>query len=282
MIPQLNELMVELKNLEKSSARESEVESWCLSVLKQVLGFSASAGYVVKSQEGRGRRRFDLAITLADQPDKIVLVVEVKKLGADLDKSDLRSGRAQLGDYLKSLGGVRWGILTNGYDWRLYDFRSDFITVTSTDLRNEQQELSVDPSALEDAAWELLDFTASYFDHGMWGKLSLEAQALSPDSLARAVLSVDVVKRIGRVLKEHRDYRVPLDVLTDKLAELLVSGLNDKLSCWNEMQRGELDRYIRSQKKLAKKAKRKKEEASTKAPEERSTGDTQSQMGNGG
>ena len=102
----------------------------------------------------------------------------------------------------------------------------------------------------------LLDFTAMYFSSGMWEEMSAEAQALSPDSLARSILSTEVVKHIGKVLKEHRDYRVPLDVLTDKLAELIELGLNDMLSCWNEVQRGELDRYIRSQKKLAKKTKR--------------------------
>ena len=256
MVPQLNEHLVELKGLANSPTRESDSEAWCLSLLKQVLGFSASAGFTAKSQEAHGRLRFDLVVTRADKPDKKVLVAEIKKLGVDLNKSDLRSGKAQLAEYLKSLGNVRWGILTNGYEWRLYDFKSDFITVTSTDLRNEQHELDTSPRALDETAWDLLDFTAMYFSSGMWEEMSAEAQALSPDSLARSILSTEVVKHIGKVLKEHRDYRVPLDVLTDKLAELLEFGLNDMLACWNEVQRGELDRYIRSQKKLAKKTKR--------------------------
>jgi hypothetical protein len=173
-----------------------------------------------------------------------------------LNKSDLRSGKLQLAEYLKTLGGVRWGILTNGYEWRLYDFKSDFVTVTSTDIRNEQQELDTSPKALEDTAWDLLDFSAMYFQEGMWEEMSTEAQALSPDSLARSILATEVVKRISKNLKEHHQYSAPLDILTGKLAKLLECGLNDMLACWNEEQRKELDRYIRSQIKLAKKTKR--------------------------
>jgi hypothetical protein len=223
--------------------------------MKQVLGFNPTS-YCIQSQKPHGKYCFDLAVSLANKPDKVILLVEVKKLGADLNKSDLRSGKLQLAEYLKTLGGVRWGILTNGYEWRLYDFKSDFTTVTSTDIRNEEQELDTSPKALEDTALDLLDFSAMYFQEGMWEELSTEAQALSPDSLARSILAIEVVKRIGKNLKEHRQYSAPLDILTGKLVELLERGLDDMLACWNEEQRKKLHHYIRSQIKLAKKTKR--------------------------
>lgn len=253
---QLNEHLIELRQLAASNSKESHVEAWCQSLLKQVLGFSASSGYAVRNQEARGKLRFDVIVTLADKPDQIVLVAEIKKLGADLNKSDLRSGKVQLGEYLKTLGNVRWGILTNGYEWRLYDFQSDFITVANTDLRGEQQEIDTTPKVLEEMAWELLEFSSLYFGNATWDKMSTEAQALSPDSLARSILSIEVVKRISKALNEQHGYRVSVDTLTDKLAELLEFGLNDMLTCWNDAQRNELDRYIRSQKKRAKRTRR--------------------------
>jgi hypothetical protein len=47
--------------------------------------------------------------------------------------------------------------------------------------------------------------------------------------------------REERALNGEHEYRVPFDVLTDKLAELLELGLNDMLACWNDAQRSELD-----------------------------------------
>ncbi|HAR41986.1 MAG TPA: hypothetical protein DCS07_05040 [Bdellovibrionales bacterium] len=256
MTPLLTEHMIELKNLASGSSKESDIESWCQSLLKSVLGFSASSGYVVRTQEARAKMRFDIAISKADKPEQILLLVEVKKLGADLNKSDLRSGKVQLNEYLKTVGDVRWGILTNGYEWRLYDFKSDLITVASTDIRNDQQELDVSGKGITEAAWDLIEFSANYFEGKTWEELSAEAQALSPDSLARAILSADVVKRIGKVLNGEHDYRASVDLLTDKLSELLEQGLNDLVGTWNETQKAELDRYIRNQKKQAKKTKR--------------------------
>lgn len=256
MIPQLTEQLLELKTIAASSSRESVIETWCQSMLKSVLGFSASGGYQVRPQETRGNMRFDLIISRLEQPETIFLVVEVKKLGADLDKSDFRSGKTQLKEYLALLGGVRWGVLTNGYEWRLYDFDSDCITVASTELRDESQQLDVTPKGIVETAWDLIEFTSFYFEGKTWEKLSVEAQAFSPDSLARSILSIDVVKKIARNLKGEHDYRVPVDLLTDKLADLLERGLNDAVASWSDIQRTELDRYIRTQKKQAKRTRR--------------------------
>ncbi|MBI4403126.1 MAG: type I restriction enzyme HsdR N-terminal domain-containing protein [Deltaproteobacteria bacterium] len=218
MIPQLTEHIIELKHLTAISPKESHIENWCQSLLKTVLGFSASAGYQVRTQEARGTMRFDIVVSKAEKPEQLILVAEVKRLGADLNRSDLRSGKLQLKEYLASVGNVPWGILTNGYEWRLYDFNSDALCIATTDIRNDQQQLATTPREIEETAWDFIDFSAFYFENKTWDKLSAEAQAFSPDSLARSILSNDIVKKIARNLKGEHDYRVPLDVLTDKLA----------------------------------------------------------------
>jgi hypothetical protein len=260
MVPQLTECLIELKNLSVGHSKESDVEVWCQTVLKSVLGFSAGSGYQVRSQETRGKMRFDLVVARADSPDRIILAVEVKKLGANLDKSDLRSGKTQLKEYIGALGDVRWGLLTNGYEWRLYDFKSDSIAIASVDVRDEQHEINTTTKGAEETAWDLIDLCSYYHESKTWEKLSQEAQAFSPDSLAKAILTNDSVKRIAKYLTGEHEYRVSVDVLTDKLAELVEQGLSGLVGNWNDTNRDELAHYVRTQKKAAKKVRRKAKE----------------------
>lgn len=257
MTAPLMEQLMELKHLAANGSKESDVEAWCQSLIKNVLGFTASNGYIVKSQETRGKMRFDLVVSPSNRPDQVFVVAEVKKLGGNLNKSDLRSGKSQLAEYLKQLGDVRWGILTNGYEWTLYDFKSDLSSVINLDLRNEKQEIDTSNKGVNEAAWSLLDLSSFYFESGTWEKMSTEAQALSPDSLARSILSIEVVKKIAKILNSEHEYKVSVDLLSDRLSGLIEHGLDDTVSAWNETKRLELDRYIRSQKRLAKRSRRK-------------------------
>lgn len=272
MQSQLTEQMIELKALGNSPSKESDVESWCMAMFKSVLGFSASAGYLVRTQETRGKMRFDLVVAKADRPDQIVLVAEIKKLDADLNKSDFRSGKIQLMEYLKTMGDVRWGVLTNGHEWRLYDFKNDMVSIATTDLRTEEKAIDTSTKGVQETAWSMLDFSSYYFEKKVWEDMAAEALALSPDSLARAILSVDIVKRIGKVLNGEHDYKASVDLLTDKLADLLEMGLNETSSSWNDTAKAELEGYIRKQKKAAKRTRKRDTGASeAAAPAETAT-----------
>jgi len=158
MLPNLTEQLIELKHLAEADAKESALEAWCVSLLKGVLGFSASNGYLVRAQESRGKSRFDIIVSRTEKPEQMILVVEVKRLGVNLNRSDLRSGKAQLNEYLKQAGDVRWGILTNGYEWALYDFKSDLVNVTNIDIRDDEDKIATTPKSVAECAWDLLDF----------------------------------------------------------------------------------------------------------------------------
>ncbi|MGK5089017.1 hypothetical protein WDW86_15780 [Bdellovibrionota bacterium FG-2] len=255
MIPQLTESLIELKAMPVGTTKESDVEAWCRRVVKSVLGFSASAGYDVRTQETRGKMRFDLVVTRLDKPEEILLVAEIKRLGANLSKSDLRSGKGQLQEYLKHLGNVRWGILTNGFEWCLYDYKSDSINVISTDVRDEEEQIDSTAKGALDAALNLIEFSAHYFETKVWENLSAEAQALSPEALARSIVSIDIMKKVAKYLNEEFDYRVSLESLTEKLSLLVENGLKGLVGSWNEVKRAEFEKYVRSQQRQLKKNK---------------------------
>jgi len=201
------------------------------------------------------------------RPDLIVskdgtpcFVVEIKKLGFDLNRSDFRSGKIQLAEYLRNMGNVRWGMLCNGFEWRLYDFfslDSNGIEILSFDLRGENGELDLSKRGVEDASWSFIDIHESSFNSEAWPILSKEATAFSPESLAKAILSVNAVKYIARVIHGEYEYRANTEVLIEKVYQLLENGLNDSVKDWNETKQAEMARYLRSQKKAGQRRSRK-------------------------
>lgn len=101
MFDQMSEHLHELKGLiANPNAKELDIERWSQSVLKNCLGFTATNGYSILAQEVRGKMKPDLIVSKNDKP---LFVVEVKNHTADLNKSDLRSGKVQLSEYLKLL-----------------------------------------------------------------------------------------------------------------------------------------------------------------------------------
>lgn len=259
MIDQVTEHLHELKTLEANpNAKEMDVERWAQSFLKNCMGFTSSTGFGIRAQEAKGKMRPDLIVLLNEKP---IFVVEVKKLGFDLSKSDFRNGKVQLSEYLNTLGGIRWGILTNGHEWKLYDFSQPQyggVEVSAFDLRSDSDTIDITKKIVEDQCYEMLDLHECSFSNDVWADLAKEALAFSPESLAKAILSVDVVKYIGKSIRGEHEFKANHEVLTDKVYWLLEQGLNDAINGWNETKAVEFQKYIKSQKRASRKTKRSK------------------------
>lgn len=262
MIDQVTEHLHDMKNMMTSgTAKESDVERWCQSFLRGCLGFTASSGYVIRSQEARGKSRPDLIVSLNEKP---VFVVEVKKLGFDLNKSDFRSGKVQLNEYLHQIGGVRWGILTNGCEWKLFDFTSgahNGVEVCSFDLSSDDDQIDLAKKEIEDKCYEIIDLHETSYSGKYWETSLKEALAFSPETLAKAILSVDVIKYISRYVKGEHEFKASHDILTDKVYDLIRLGLNDAITGWNEAKSSEFEKFTKSQKRSAAKTKTRRKKA---------------------
>ncbi len=259
MLDQVTEHLLELKNLEANpTAKESDVERWVQGFLKNCLGYMASGGYQIRAQEAKGKHRPDLVIF---KEDKAIVLVEVKKLGFDLNKSDFRSGKVQISEYLQNFSGVKWGILTNGTDWKLYDFSNPQlggVEVTAFDLKEDDQPIEVDKRAVEEICYSIFDMHEHSFQSGAWQELSKEATVFSPESLARAIMSQEVVRYIAKSIRGEHEYKANFEVLCDRIHILLELGLNDAHVGWNEAKAIELNKYVKSQKRAGRKTRRQK------------------------
>lgn len=200
--------------------------------------------------------RPDLIVLKDERP---IFVIEVKKVGFNLNKSNFRSGKVQLSEYLGQIGAVRWGLLTNGCEWKLFDFAQpqyDGIEVCAFDLKSENDSIDTNKKAVEDQCYELLDFHVSSFESESWDELSKEALAFSPESLARAILSTDVIKYIAKHVRGEHEFKANHEVLMDRVYWLLEEGLNDAISGWNETKATEFHKYVNAQKRSSRKSKR--------------------------
>lgn len=258
MMDQMQEHLHEFKALESNpNVKELEIERWAQTLLKSCLGYSAVNGYSIRAQEQKGKNRPDLVIY---QNEKPVFVVEVKKLGFDLDKSDFRSGKIQLQEYLYSLGSIPYGILCNGYEWRLYDFNTPqgSVEIFSVDLRLDEQKIEASKKITETLCYEFLGLHETSYASKEWADFSKEATAFSPESLTKAILSASVVKLITKEIRGEHEYKASADVLFDKIFYLLEKGLDDSLKDYkdNETKREEFKKYIRAQQRATRKTKR--------------------------
>jgi hypothetical protein len=262
---QVTEHLHEIKNMDANpSTKESDVEKWCASFLKNCFGYTAVAGYSIRSQESKGRLRPDLLVLKNDKP---IFLVEVKNLGFNFDKSDFRSGKIQLTEYLNAVGNVKWGILTNGVDWKLYDFsnpQNGGVEIAKFNLKTgEGDTFAFDKKSIEDLCYEMLDFHESTYASKSWEDLGKEATAFSPESLAKAILSADVVKYIGKSIRGEHEFKANLEILTDKVFNLIEKGLDDSIPGWNEQKALDYHKYIKAQKRAGRKVKKKSEFVTT-------------------
>jgi hypothetical protein len=268
IIDQVTEHLHELKSLESNpNTKELDVERWAQTFLRNCLGYTASAGYSIRAQETKGKMRPDLIVLKGDKP---IFVVEVKKLGFDLEKSDFRSGKVQLNEYLNLIGNVRWGVLTNGIEWKLFDFSEPQyggIEVGRFELKSEGEAIDTSKKAVEEQCYEIYDIHETSYSSESWNDSAKEAMAFSPESLAKAILSADVVKYIDKYVRGEHEFKVNQEIVSDKVYDLLVKGLNDAISGWNESKSLEIQKYVKAQKRAARKVKRSKKEMPTSASE---------------
>lgn len=110
-------------------------------------------------------------------------------------------------------------MLTNGYEWKLYDFSSQQyggIEMACVDLMHcDGDTFAFDKRSVEDRCYDMFDFHEQSYT---------------------------------------QDYKANSEVLTDKIFSLIELGLNETVSGWNDAKAAELQKYVKSQKRATKKS----------------------------
>jgi hypothetical protein len=201
------------KDARDRGANESDTVLYLVKFFEDVLGYDSLAGEI--SKEVSVKDRFcDFGIKLNGE---IKLLVEVKSAGnKNLRDKDIE----QAGNYA-SRSGLRWVLLTNGIEWRLYHLSF-----------NEGEGITHDELFKVNLVDEIDEKAASIWNYiGMLNKESMKKQVLDvyllhkktlePASLVRALFSEVVLVTIRRELNRKSEVRVDIQDVFEAIKEVI-------------------------------------------------------------
>lgn len=178
-----------LKRALQDNPNESQSRLLLDRILQDVLGYELTD---IKTEQKIKGRFADYVLALDDID---TLVIEAKRLGAPLgDKQIIQA------NIYAAFSGIRWAVLTNVINWRLYrvaarDNKVEADLVFTIDLQN----------GLDDEnAYRLVLLSKAGLTRGeLLEKLWRKTMALSQQSLITAILSEDVLNKIRTILQRE-------------------------------------------------------------------------------
>ena len=192
---QLREIRGLVEDLQKADGNEAETRRRVERILESVCGYDAFK-HLSREHGVRGAgetEHIDFAIKV--KPDEIAMVVELKRVGIDLNKKRLQ----QASRYATDLG-CEWILLTNGRQWELHHLEfgqpPEIHLIVAWDLVRD-----IDKPEKIMEGFNLIAF--QNIRKGGLGKLWARQKALTPRTLMAALLSESVLSALRTALRKE-------------------------------------------------------------------------------
>jgi hypothetical protein len=196
-----------LKRSKKQSVNEADTRIIINAILEKVLGydkyFEVTAEQMIKSSYA------DYAIILNKKP---VMIIEVKAIDVKLKQDHVR----QAVNYAANEG-IKWAILTNGFEWRVYRIKVDkkvdqmlFFTVDFSDNISDEDSLLLYCLSKD-------SFLKGYIEE-FWQYKS----AINPSFFIKALFSDSLLNSLKKELKKISGYNVSKDEIVDILITQII------------------------------------------------------------
>lgn len=176
----------------RAACQSQENEARTRMILDRV--FQDAFGYPmdsIKTEQNIEGRRADYVLATEDRD---VLVVEVKRAGVPIRERHIFQATSY-GAY----AGIRWALLTNLIEWRLY-------RISTGDKIEANQVFSIDlKNGLDDESAHRLNLISAYgFGRkGLLDKLWLKTSALGYERLAAVLLNQEVIGKMRSILSKE-------------------------------------------------------------------------------
>ena len=203
----LRRFLPQIKAAVEGQINESNTRMILDRILMDAFGYSMEE---VKAEQQIQGRKADYVLAIADQD---LIVGESKRAGTPLrDKHVFQA--TSYGAY----SGIRWALLTNLSTWRIYH-------ISTQDIVTASLVFSVD--LLPDVSLEDCERLLLISRYGMTRKEMLprhwnSVNALTRESLVRAILTDDVINKIRLVIKRDTGCAFDNDVIQQALEETLI------------------------------------------------------------
>lgn len=200
----------QLLRLQELNAKEPPTEKVAMDMLCDIFGYDLEH---VFGQYGNNNGRSCDAVIKDDK--KVFYVFECKRIGTS--KKEFPKHLRQVIEYCATLN-VSWGILTNGAYWQLFyvDVKAKPVNATLV-WEFDILELSHRQAAHREL---LLPLCREALSKHLKEQILDEKLALSPENIARAMLSDEVLKAIIAVLRRKTGARVDIATVESEIRKL--------------------------------------------------------------
>ena len=193
-----------VKDLQKQDGNEAETRRRIERILESVCGYNAFA-HLSREDSVKGAGETEYAdFTVRVKPNKIALVLEIKRVNVDLSKKHLN----QAEQYATKLG-CEWIIISNGRQWQLHHWDpsppAEMQLVAEWDLMHDA------PNSLAEH-FELISLQS--VKKGSLDKLWRKEKSLTPRALVSAMVSEPTLNCLRTILRKEAGHRPnPEDII---------------------------------------------------------------------
>lgn len=196
---------------QEKGKKEADVVMYLVQFFQDTLGYNIF-DEISKEYQIKGKY-CDIALKINGE---VCLLVEAKQPGIRLVKKHIEQA-----EMYGMRSGIKWVLLTNGCDWRLYHLSYDesegieSTLVFQTDLVKSFQEKPAD------VAEKFMLLHKRNFLKGDLEKYYKKKTMLVPEELAKALFTEDVLRAIRKEVNRGAEVRVELEDITRALKNLL-------------------------------------------------------------
>lgn len=203
VLNQLRRFATAFREARDRGANESDTMMFMVRFFEEVLGYDSLKGEISKELAIRDKY-CDVALRI----DGVVRILVEGKSAAIKDLVDKHIDQAE--NYA-SKAGIRWVLLANGIEWRLYHLswgENEGITHDLAWQSNLLEELEADPEAL----WDKLSLLSrTSVEKGLLDEFWEHKKALSRGSIVRALFHEIVLRKVRQVLNKNAPARLDLE-----------------------------------------------------------------------
>ncbi len=200
--------------LEKADGNEAETRRRVERIFERIMRYDTLA-HLSRERAIRGAgetEHVDFAVQIEPGENASpVIMVELKRIGLELAPKHLK----QVSSYAINAG-CQWILLTNGRDWRLYHV--EFGQPPVTKIVDQWNILDDDIEVLA-SKFDLISYKR--VRRGGLDNLWKRTKVLAPRKLLQAVLSVECMRSLRRVLKRDSGVAVTADDIVGALRKML-------------------------------------------------------------